>query len=128
MCRGGRGHPELRAGHLREGERVRGGLLELGAYCPRCDKSTRACNDKSLLKAVKVFKFKKYKEGYEDENWCASPRYPLEIGDFCESQGWELPVSSVVPAPRLRALFQLLPRQILWHRLPQGRYASNSSF
>ena len=50
--------------------------------------------------AVKVFKFLKkiYKKGYEDRKRGASPRYPLEIGAFLESQGRKLPESGAIPA------------------------------
>jgi len=36
---------------------------------------------------MRVFKFKKYKDGYEDGKQGAAPRYPLEIGAFLEDQG-----------------------------------------
>ena len=48
--------------------------------------------------AVKVFKFKKYKKGYEGEKRGASPRYPLEIGAFLRNQDQEPPESGDVPA------------------------------
>jgi len=47
---------------------------------------------------LKVFKFKKYKDGYEDRKRGASLRYPLEIGSFPESQGQGPLESSVSPA------------------------------
>ena len=36
---------------------------------------------------IKVFKFKKYKDRYEDGKRGSIPRYPLEIDAFFESQG-----------------------------------------
>ena len=48
--------------------------------------------------ALKVFKFKKYKEGYEDRKRGVSPRYSLEIGCFLRSKGQDPPESSAAPA------------------------------
>jgi len=36
---------------------------------------------------LEVFKFKKYKEGYEEANRGVSLRYTLEIGSFLRSEG-----------------------------------------
>ena len=47
---------------------------------------------------MKVFKFKKYKEGYEDERHGVSLRYPLEIGSFLRSEDQDPPESSTAPA------------------------------
>ena len=50
---------------------------------------------------MKVFKFKKYKDGYEGEAGGATSRYPLEIEDFFESQGMGRPMepdASIVEA------------------------------
>ena len=50
---------------------------------------------------MKVFKFKKYKDGYEDGTQGATPRCSLEIEAFFESQGMGWPVepdASVVDA------------------------------
>jgi len=47
---------------------------------------------------LKVFKFKKYKEGYEDGKQGVSPRYPLEIGSFLRSEGQDPLESSIAPA------------------------------
>jgi len=41
-----------------------------------------------------VFKFKKYKEGYEDGKRGVSPRYSLEIGFFL---GSEILLKAVLP-------------------------------
>ena len=41
--------------------------------------------------ALKVFKFKKYKEGYKNGERGVSPRYPLEIGSFLRSEGQDPP-------------------------------------
>ena len=48
-----------------------------------------------------AFKFRKYKDGYEGEKRGSTPRYPLTIEAFLESQGLERPMepdASVVAA------------------------------
>ena len=47
---------------------------------------------------LKVFKFKKYKERYEDEKRGASPRDSLEIGSFLRSEDQDPPKSSASSA------------------------------
>ena len=95
-------------------------------------------------KAVKIFKFKKYKEGSEDGKWDASPRYPLEFGAFLKSQGLELPEGSVVPATTAETSSGVsscvfaplatsppptaLATDFVTLAAPRGRYASDSPF
>ena len=38
-------------------------------------------------RTMKVFKFKNYKEGYEDGKRGASPKFPLDIGSFLKGEG-----------------------------------------
>jgi len=96
------------------------------------------------LKAVKVFKYKKYKEGYKDGKRGASLRYPLEIGAFLKSQDQELHESSVITAtmaetssgipssvyvPSSTSPPPTAPKTlILWHQLPSRMHASESPF
>jgi len=47
---------------------------------------------------LKVFKFKKYKEGYEDGKYGESPRYLLDIGSFLRGEGRGPPENSAAHA------------------------------
>jgi len=61
----------------------------------------KVCERKAIdhcQRAVKIFKFKKYKEGYEDAKRGASSRFSLEIGAFLRSHDQETPEGSGVPA------------------------------
>jgi len=54
-------------------------------------------------RALKVFKFKKYKEGYEDGKCEVSPKYSLDIGFFLRGEGQDPPESSATHAARVEA-------------------------
>ena len=64
--------------------------------------------------ALKVFKFKKYKERYEDVKCGVSLRYSLDIGYFLKGEGQDPPESSATPAAKVEtSLNTLLAMQCL---------------
>ena len=85
--RGGRGCPKVRAECFRGGEeclphdlnRVYIALEEAKA---REQEAVADCQH-----ALKLFKFKKYKEGYEDKKRGVPPKYLLDIGSFLKGEG-----------------------------------------
>ena len=57
---------------------------------------------------LKVFKFKKYKEGYEGEKRGISPRYSLDIGSFLKGEGQDSPESSAAHAAEVETSMNAL--------------------
>jgi len=81
-----------------------------------------------------VFKFKKYKEGYEDGKRGVSPRYSLDIGSFLRGEGQYPPEISATQATEVETSLDALSRNItpltssfLLSALDAGRVAGISS-
>ena len=58
-------------------------------------------------RALKVFKFKKYKEAYEDEKHEVSLKYSLDIGSFLRGEGQDPPEGSATRTVGWRPLINL---------------------
>ena len=68
-----------------------------------------------------MFKFRKFKEGYEDEKCEVSPRYSLDIGSFLMGEGQSPPESSAAPSAEVETPLKVASsdKAPLWPSFPQ---------